>query len=59
MAQAEAAAGRPTGPQDDRPADFTVSRELPAPDFHPEPLGEQHDASDGGVCGKARRAVSR
>ncbi|MEV8323467.1 hypothetical protein ACFV84_34135 [Kitasatospora sp. NPDC059811] len=46
-------------PQDDRPAGFTDPRELLAPDFRPEPLGEQHDASDGGVCGKARRAVSR
>ncbi|MFJ9609440.1 N-acetyltransferase [Kitasatospora sp. NPDC101176] len=28
------------------PADFTVPRELLAPDFRLEPLGEQHNASD-------------
>ncbi|MFD7451275.1 hypothetical protein [Kitasatospora sp. NPDC059827] len=28
------------------PADFTVPRELLAPEFRLEPLGEQHNASD-------------
>ncbi|MFD7827591.1 hypothetical protein [Kitasatospora sp. NPDC059803] len=39
-------------PQDDRPAGFTDPRELLAPDFHPEPLGEQRSASDGACAAR-------